>query len=228
MPRAVWTGSLSFGLVSIPVALYPATQPKDVRFHLFDRQGRRVRYRRVAEDPDPSPGSTRPRTIDDITASQPPPDETVDAARSETPHDDGETGSQPDLAYGDLLRGYEVEPGRFAMLEPEEIEQIRPAAQLDDRTRRLRRTRRHRPSVLREVLLPEPTGRCRQAVFPPPAGARAHASGRDRSLRAQDETASRRRPHARSCARPRDAVLRGRGTFAVRRRAPRRRRRLGP
>ncbi|MGB7803996.1 MAG: Ku protein [Actinomycetota bacterium] len=126
MPRAVWTGSLSFGLVSIPVALYPATQPKDVRFHLFDRQGRRVRYRRVAEDPDPSPGSTRPPTIDDITASQPPPDETVDAARSETPPDDGEAGSQPDLAYGDLLRGYEVEPGRFAMLEPEEIEQIRP------------------------------------------------------------------------------------------------------
>ena len=53
MPRAVWTGSLSFGLVSIPVALYPATQPKDVRFHLFDRLGRRVRYRRFAEEPEP-------------------------------------------------------------------------------------------------------------------------------------------------------------------------------
>ena len=49
MPRAVWTGSLSFGLVSIPVALYPATSPKDVRFHLFDREGRRVRYRRFSE-----------------------------------------------------------------------------------------------------------------------------------------------------------------------------------
>ena len=34
--------------------------------------------------------------------------------------------AQPDLAYRDLLRGYEIEPGRFAMLEPEEIEQIRP------------------------------------------------------------------------------------------------------
>ncbi|HVD70034.1 MAG TPA: Ku protein [Actinomycetota bacterium] len=128
MPRAVWTGSLSFGLVSIPVALYPATQPKDVRFHLFDRQGRRVRYRRVAEEMDASPEST-PRTIDDISATQSPPDGTVDADRSATPHDDegGDgAGSQPDLAYGDLLRGYEVEPGRFAMLEPEEIEQIRP------------------------------------------------------------------------------------------------------
>ena len=53
MPRAVWTGSLSFGLVSIPVALYPATQPKDVRLHLFDRLGRRVRYRRCAEETEP-------------------------------------------------------------------------------------------------------------------------------------------------------------------------------
>jgi DNA end-binding protein Ku len=46
MARAVWTGSLSFGLVTIPVRLYPATEPKDVRFHLMDATGRRARYRR--------------------------------------------------------------------------------------------------------------------------------------------------------------------------------------
>jgi DNA end-binding protein Ku len=127
MPRAVWTGSLSFGLVSIPVALYPATQPKDVRFHLFDRQGRRVRYRRVSEDPDSSPDSPQPRTVDDIKTTRSP-DERGDADRSVPPHDDDddETETQPGLAYSDLLRGYEVEPGRFAMLESEEIEQIRP------------------------------------------------------------------------------------------------------
>jgi non-homologous end joining protein Ku len=49
MARSVWNGTLSFGLVSIRVSLYPATEAKDVRFHLFDRQGRRVRYRRVVE-----------------------------------------------------------------------------------------------------------------------------------------------------------------------------------
>src|SRR5437870_10994842 len=62
MGQAVWTGSISFGLVSIPVKLYPATEPKDVRFHLYDRRtGKRVRYERVtrAEDvpvfePEPS------------------------------------------------------------------------------------------------------------------------------------------------------------------------------
>jgi len=37
MGQAVWTGSISFGLVNIPVKLYPATEPKDVRFHLYDR-----------------------------------------------------------------------------------------------------------------------------------------------------------------------------------------------
>ena len=51
MSQAVWTGSISFGLVSIPVRLYPATQPKDVRFHLYDRQsGKRIRYERVTHE----------------------------------------------------------------------------------------------------------------------------------------------------------------------------------
>lgn len=50
MPRATWTGSLSFGLVTIPVRLFVATEPKDVRFHQFQEgTGRRIRYRRVAE-----------------------------------------------------------------------------------------------------------------------------------------------------------------------------------
>src|SRR5918995_7055286 len=62
MATAVWTGTLSFGLVTIPVRLYPATQPKDVRFHLYDREGRRVRYQRVVETDETSPGSYRPDT----------------------------------------------------------------------------------------------------------------------------------------------------------------------
>ena len=49
MARSVWRGTLSFGLVAIPVSLYPATEAKDVRFHLFDRRGGRVRYRRVVD-----------------------------------------------------------------------------------------------------------------------------------------------------------------------------------
>src|SRR5256885_16576593 len=53
MGQAVWTGNISFGLVNIPVKLYPATEPKNVRFHLYDRRtGKRVRYERVTKDTD--------------------------------------------------------------------------------------------------------------------------------------------------------------------------------
>lgn len=48
--RSMWKGVISFGLVSIPVRLYSATQERDVSFHQVRRSdGARVRYRRVAE-----------------------------------------------------------------------------------------------------------------------------------------------------------------------------------
>jgi len=45
MPIAVWTGTLSFGLVTIAVKLYPATQPKDVRYAAGAPAVRRARSR---------------------------------------------------------------------------------------------------------------------------------------------------------------------------------------
>lgn len=36
MPHAAWKGSISFGLVTIPVSLYPATQRDELSFHLLD------------------------------------------------------------------------------------------------------------------------------------------------------------------------------------------------
>src|SRR3954466_3872864 len=48
--RAIWKGSISFGLVSIGVKLYTATEEKDVSFHQVRRSdGSRIRYKRVAE-----------------------------------------------------------------------------------------------------------------------------------------------------------------------------------
>src|SRR6185503_11010465 len=35
MARAIWSGSISFGMVSIPVKLYGATESKDISFHLL-------------------------------------------------------------------------------------------------------------------------------------------------------------------------------------------------
>jgi DNA end-binding protein Ku len=46
--RAIWKGAVSFGLVSIGVRLYSATEEKDIRFHQVHRtDGGRIRYKRV-------------------------------------------------------------------------------------------------------------------------------------------------------------------------------------
>jgi DNA end-binding protein Ku len=48
MSRPCWVGSLSFGLVHVPVRLYPAVEPKRVRFHLLhDADGARIQQKRV-------------------------------------------------------------------------------------------------------------------------------------------------------------------------------------
>ncbi|HXX90904.1 MAG TPA: Ku protein [Acidimicrobiales bacterium] len=50
MARTIWTGSLSFGLVNVPVGLYSATEDKSIRFNQFQAgTADRVRNRRVNE-----------------------------------------------------------------------------------------------------------------------------------------------------------------------------------
>ncbi len=48
--RAIWKGSISFGLVNIPIALYPATRREDLKFRLLRGSDHSpVNYKRVAE-----------------------------------------------------------------------------------------------------------------------------------------------------------------------------------
>lgn len=48
MPRAIWSGAISFGLVNVPIKLFTATSQKDVRFHqLHDVDGARIQQKRV-------------------------------------------------------------------------------------------------------------------------------------------------------------------------------------
>jgi DNA end-binding protein Ku len=50
MARAIWSGAISFGLVSIPVKLFNAVSRKSVHFNQIDsRTGARIRYRKVSE-----------------------------------------------------------------------------------------------------------------------------------------------------------------------------------
>jgi len=51
MPRAIWKGSISFGLVNIPVGLYPATRPgTDIKLRMLrDKDQSPIKFKRVAE-----------------------------------------------------------------------------------------------------------------------------------------------------------------------------------
>ena len=124
--RAVWTGSISFGLVSIPVRLYPATSPKDVRFHEIDRRsGRRVRRRTVVRETEQpayeeatESGSEDPRERSASQAGSVPQEKPSRAVASSAP--------ERQVAREEIVKGFEVEPGRIVQLEREEIEELRP------------------------------------------------------------------------------------------------------
>ena len=87
MPRAIWTGAISFGLVNVPVKLYSATSPKTVRFHQVSaKTGARIRQKRV----DPSTGEEVP--------------------------------------YEEIVKGYEISPDRYVLIDPEELDALDPKA----------------------------------------------------------------------------------------------------
>src|SRR6476620_4156455 len=50
MPSSIWTGTISFGLVQVPVRIVTATRSKDVSFNqLEEGTGARIRYRKVSD-----------------------------------------------------------------------------------------------------------------------------------------------------------------------------------
>src|SRR5215203_733963 len=51
MARAIWSGTISFGLVSVPVRMFPATQSQELRFHFVDRRDLTpIGYEKVRKD----------------------------------------------------------------------------------------------------------------------------------------------------------------------------------
>src|SRR5919106_3145760 len=133
MPQAVWTGDLGFGLVNIPVKLYTATSPKRVRWHQYEAgTGRRIRYRRVAEGPVATPiEPAGDEQSDPMTTLAP----AHDSGATPEPHEDeavvhrdhgGPEIADREVAWNEIVRGYEVEPGRVVTVEEEELESVAP------------------------------------------------------------------------------------------------------
>src|SRR3954447_19715550 len=51
MPRAIWSGAISFGLVNVPVKLYAAVSQQDLHFHFFHtKDDSRIGYEKVCKD----------------------------------------------------------------------------------------------------------------------------------------------------------------------------------
>jgi DNA end-binding protein Ku len=85
MPRSIWSGAISFGLVNVPVKLYSAVSRKAVRFdQLHDADGVRIQQKRVC----PADGQEVP--------------------------------------YEHIVKGYEIGPGRYVVITPEELEALDP------------------------------------------------------------------------------------------------------
>lgn len=81
--RAVWNGTISFGLVSIPISLYPATRRDELKFRLLRKKDLSpVNYKRVAEA-------------------------------------DGK-----EVAWEDIVKGYEYEKGKFVVIKDEDFERV--------------------------------------------------------------------------------------------------------
>ena len=87
MPRTLWKGSLSFGLVTIPIRLFTATDDKSVSFNqLRSSDHSRISYKRVSKA-------------------------------------DGE-----EVPYDEIVKGYEYEPDRYVVFDPDEIEALKPSS----------------------------------------------------------------------------------------------------
>jgi DNA end-binding protein Ku len=87
MPRPIWSGSISFGLVNVPVKLFSAVNQQDVRFNqLHKDDGGRIKQKRVCS---------------------------IDGA---------------EVAFEDVVKGYEIGPDRYVTIDPEELAALDPKA----------------------------------------------------------------------------------------------------
>jgi DNA end-binding protein Ku len=131
MARAVWSGAISFGLVSVPVRLYPATRRKDVRFHEIDRSsGQRIRHQKVIEVATPTPTLPRERGREisargEVQLQPDLPPRGREAFQPTTRSDSFASTPQP-VATGDVVKGVEVARDRYVTVDREELEELAP------------------------------------------------------------------------------------------------------
>jgi DNA end-binding protein Ku len=135
MSRAIWRGSISFGLVNIAVRLYPATRHLDVRFRELDRAtGQRLRHQRVREQGSqpsaPLQAFESPASFE--RAPSPPPGRPDSPERPDTGERDAPppwAGADPmdaGVPARDVVKGFEFDRDRYVTVTAAELESLAP------------------------------------------------------------------------------------------------------
>jgi DNA end-binding protein Ku len=88
-PRPFWSGTITFGLVSIPVALYPASRPRRAGMRMVTTEGVPLQRKYVSSE------------------------------------------TERELEWDDIVRGYEIEKGKFVVVTDEELEAVEPRKSRD-------------------------------------------------------------------------------------------------
>jgi len=141
MPRAIASLSLSFGLVSIPVRLFSATEASSaVRFKLMRADGARVRQQYVSDAPTderPEPVAATPSSSKRSSRRQDPPPwaqssnvRELRAAEMLPPQRalDIEEPALSVVERDDIVKGYEFEKGKFVLFTPDELKALQEAS----------------------------------------------------------------------------------------------------
>src|SRR3954453_7377860 len=85
MARAIWSGSISFGLLNVPVRLYSAVARRNIALReIRESDSSRIKHRRVAE------------------------------------------GTDEEVPYDEIVKAYEITPGRYVPLSKDEMSALAP------------------------------------------------------------------------------------------------------
>jgi DNA end-binding protein Ku len=109
--------------VNIPVKLYPATEPKDVRFHLYDRRtGKRVHYERVTREIEAPTFEPEPYADESPAEDRAEPRITGDLRRASS----AATPAAQPVERQDMVRGFELPSGDLVTVTDDELVSIAP------------------------------------------------------------------------------------------------------
>jgi DNA end-binding protein Ku len=134
MARPMWSGTIQISLVGFAVEIYPATSStRPISFHEVDRNTlARVRRENVSAGPAPAEDSADAPALEEVPETSakhntslhlaPPP---VDNKLAQTLEQ--EAPQQHTVDRADIVKGYEYEKGKYAIIEPAELKNLRLA-----------------------------------------------------------------------------------------------------